>query len=475
MPISHNHAGKWLHLPVEWFAREFPSKLLVAIFGACRGYTVTIGDQKLYRRNMHRIPKGLYFRKSFKPNQYDEIKFLIDNGFTVIGGDEEFFVLYGEKGVILTSVRVNRKTMESMDGIFAWGQQLKNVLAENYPGLDEKIHVTGTPRLDLYRPEFRHLYAREADTYKERFGPFILFNSNFAIATAPSSETAVRLDHQEHQRLAALNGRSQAELSEADIYMDRYVQYTKRGLDDFLEAIPRVNEAFPDHTLVIRPHPADQIEFWQRYAEDKSGITVVRENHVGPWLLACEAMFHHGCSTAIEGWILGTPVVAYHPNHDKEFTEIGGLVGNNATNADELVLQLHRVIGKRDIQREDHDWMHEHFAGISGSTAAERTINALEHFEIERVESHYNEISPWANLSGFKKLERQWRYFRDRHLKFPPRTVQHGSSWRTQPKWPNAISVADIQDMVRGYSVNFPEFESVKVGQIDDALFVLET
>ena len=37
------------------------------------------------------------------------------------------------------------------------------------------------------------------------------------------------------------------------------------------------------------------------------------EGNVVPWLLACSMLIHNGCTTAVEGYILKRPVIAYVP------------------------------------------------------------------------------------------------------------------------------------------------------------------
>lgn len=475
MPIDHKKIGRgWLHLPIEWYSREFPSKLLLALFSSSRGYKVTIGDQKIYRKNIHRIPLGIFFRKSFRPNQIDEITALQNAGFTVIGGDEEAFALYGNSGIRKTNIRFNKQTVDNVRGIFVWGECLKSELVDTYPDIEKKVHVTGSSRLDLYRPEFRHIYEADAEFYKRQYGKFLLFNSNFSMSTSEKTANSVKNDYKTHYHLSVFESKDLITWEDGEKYFYKYHEYLNRVLSKFLEAIPKIVSAFPDYTLVIRPHPADQMDFWYDVARQATSVVVVRENHVAPWLLASEAMFHHGCSTAIEGWVLGTPVVGYHPGGAEEFNEIGGRVGYNSATIDELIGKLRSVAGKRDVQREGHEWMEDYFAGVTGRTASERTVDALDQFDVKPDENRYSEILPWAELRGGKRLERQWRYFRDRYLKRPPRTVKMGSSWRPQPKWPEAKSVGDIEQMIAKYAVGYPEFASIRVSQLDDQLFIIE-
>ena len=465
MQRRNDISGKWLHLPVEWVVRELPSKLLLGFFAAAAGYQVMIGDQKLFRKNIHRLPRGLCLRKSFTPGQIDEIDDLRAQGMKLIGNDEEFFAYYGARGInVFSAVRADPVTMGQMDSVFAWGDRLVSIMEDMFPGSASKMTVTGTARLDLYRPEFRHIYAEDAAKYRDRYGPFILFNSNLSVATAYKDA-----NHLLRARGKIADGR----YDEVRYYNDRIFDFFNRTLAAFLDAIPRVKAAFPDHKLVIRPHPVDRLEVWTKLAQAHDGIVVVRENHVAPWLLASEAMFHHGCSTAIEGWLLGTPVISYQPDHDEEFTEVGAMVSDRATTADELIDRLRLVVGKRDIQREGREWMDDCFAGITGAPACERAVAALDRIGTEPQVNRYTQIPSWKRLKGGRRLERQWRYLRDRYLRRPARTLPMGSSWKPHPKWPKRLTVSEIEAQIAAYALGRPEFASISVTQIDDALFVL--
>lgn len=455
--------GKWLHLPVEWRIRELPAKLLLAGFAAARGYHVTIGDQKLYRRNWHRLPRGIILRKSFIPEQLAEILRCKELGQLNIGCDEETFTWYCAEGVsALCRMRSNRETVAAVDRIFVWGERMGEILGERYPEAPAKIAVTGTPRLDLYRPEFRHVYRKDADRYVERYGRFILLNSNFARATlfdTPQdyADNFIARDPeiggQVADKAAALH------------------EFTQRALARFTEALPRVRAAFPDHAIVVRPHPADRIDRIGGIASGIDNCHVVLEDHVAPWLLAAEAVFHHGCSTGVEAWMLGTPTVAYHPDHDERFTEIGGMFGAEAATVDELVDALGQLIGKRDAQRDGHDWASHYFAGIEGRTASELTVDALDAMGAEEAPSEYDKLPPWGGLSGAKRLEAQLRYVRNRHLARPPKTMRGGSSWKTHRKWPQGLTLDSLRSTLDGYAVGNAAFKDLALAQLDDQLF----
>ncbi len=77
--------------------------------------------------------------------------------------------------------------------------------------------------------------------------------------------------------------------------------------------VPALADALPDATFVIRPHPSEDHGEWLRVAEGRANVTVTNEGPAIPWLLGAEAVIHNGCTTGLEAYLLGRPVVCYQP------------------------------------------------------------------------------------------------------------------------------------------------------------------
>ena len=53
---------------------------------------------------------------------------------------------------------------------------------------------------------------------------------------------------------------------EEEEYKARLV-HKQKVFDEFVKVFPKIVEAFPDHTLIVRPHPADDHSFWHKALE----------------------------------------------------------------------------------------------------------------------------------------------------------------------------------------------------------------
>lgn len=96
-------------------------------------------------------------------------------------------------------------------------------------------------------------------------------------------------------------------------YWKGQLEFRTRLFDLFREMVADLADRFSDTPVVLRPHPAENIETWRRMATDRDNLHVVKEGNVVPWMLAAEVMIHNGCMTAIECVLLDKPALAYRP------------------------------------------------------------------------------------------------------------------------------------------------------------------
>ena len=84
-------------------------------------------------------------------------------------------------------------------------------------------------------------------------------------------------------------------------------------LEHFQEMLPALCRAFPEHRVILRPHPIETPARWAPLAESHDNLTVVSGGNVAPWLMSCDALIQNGCQTAIEAFLIGAPTVSVEP------------------------------------------------------------------------------------------------------------------------------------------------------------------
>jgi surface carbohydrate biosynthesis protein len=296
---------KPLILPVETQVREFDAKLLLACVAAERGIPAYIGFQNRIRDRITTLPPGIFIAKGFASKKAKIMGILTGLGHEIYAWDEEGLV--HQPPPIYHDRRISKKSLEYLSGLFAWGDDYKEMV-EAFPHYDgTPIYCTGNPRVDLLRPEVRAFYDAAVGEIRDRFGRFILLNSSFGTSNLATGKPT------ERQKGTAPSVR------DTKSWWQGQLAYRVELFELYREMTGKLAARFPDRTFLVRPHPAESLATWRDYAADFPNLAIEHEGNVTPWLMACDMMIHNGCMTGIEGALLGTPVIAYQPIRSEHY------------------------------------------------------------------------------------------------------------------------------------------------------------
>jgi hypothetical protein len=184
-----------------------------------------------------------------------------------------------------------------VDKLYVIGDVHREVIAQVRPQLLDKVEVTGWPRVDLWRADFKAPYASDIQALQDRFGQFLLFSSDFGIL----SEQTIT---QEMTRMRQVKS-SQEEY-------DHYERSMRAAYADFLDFVELVNrmDADPEFpVLIIRPHPSEDIRHWHKYLSGLQRVKIIFEGEISPWLYASSGLVHRGCTTAVQAYVGKKPVL----------------------------------------------------------------------------------------------------------------------------------------------------------------------
>ncbi len=360
-----------LIIPCETQAREFDAKLLLAAFAAERGFSVIVGSKKEINKRIGSLPRSIFVSKSLTKRNLLNYELLDRLGHQVVCGDEEALV-YASPDSYLHH-KVAAATLRKARALLAWGPQNEQ-LWRNFSAYDgAPIHVTGNARMDLLRPELRPLFESESRRLRERFGPFVLINTNFS-----------RLNHyfpgQSRQRRALESGPAGG----AGDLGRGLAAHKARLYEHFLEMVPAVARACPDHTIVVRPHPSEKQDTWRELTSDLPNVQVIHEGNVVPWLIASEVVIHNGCQTSVEAYLLGAATIAYQPVTSEDFDlQLPNLLSHRAFDLaslrDTLRAQLDGTLRKDPSEAaKQEELIDQYVAARSGPFACERIVGAIE-------------------------------------------------------------------------------------------------
>lgn len=275
-----------IYLLTEVRARELDANLSLALEASFRGFEVVIIEEELFRSVFYRspIPTGIVHLKSLRPQSW-RIQLYSDlarGGFVLTSQDQESGLLQ-EDFERFSAVRYSQESLEVIDAVMAWGSREANSLKREYPSQQHKLHITGSPRADVWRKPnpapINHLRQ-----------PFVVFSSNLSLLGAGGFWNTLG----RKQKSSNLDG---VALLERDLH-------TLRFLYRLLELLRQTE---PEMAVVVRPHIAEAEEAWRLLLRGFPNVVVTRHGTISDYLAHAVALLHQGCTTGIEAFISGKP------------------------------------------------------------------------------------------------------------------------------------------------------------------------
>jgi surface carbohydrate biosynthesis protein len=377
-----NSAAKGtLIIPVENQVRELDPKLLLAYVAAKRGFSSILGFRREIHFHISSFPPGIYLSKSMTGASDLMFRMMRKLGHEIVAWDEEALVHLPPDTYF--SRRLSPVAMALVSNMLAWGQDNAE-LWQQYPHLPDgaEIHVTGNPRNDLLRPEVRQYYEETVGELRERYGDFILINTNFNHVNAfyPGLNLFVPNDKSggEPRPGRAAKGMSRE-------YAAGLRDHKQAIFEKFQQLISDVAGAFPKHNIVVRPHPTENQEIYRQIAAGCERVEVTNEGNVVPWLMAAKALIHNGCTTGVEAFVMGVPAISYRAAvndfYDLGFYRLPNLLSYQCFQFEELRMTLEKILaGELGAARGDEREIlaRQHLASLDGPLACERIVEVCE-------------------------------------------------------------------------------------------------
>jgi surface carbohydrate biosynthesis protein len=382
-----------LIIPLENQVRELDAKILLSCVAAQRGFSCIIGSRRELDFHVASFPRSLYLAKSMAASHVKMFRIIKDVGHEIAAWDEEALVHMQPETYY--SRRLSPVAITYVSHLFAWGEENADLLRQ-YPDLPEgiPIYVTGNPRGDLLRPEMRGYFARDAEDLRKAYGDFILINTNFGEVNAfyPS----------ENLFLPPVKPGEEPTFGPTAVGMSRKFaeglrDYKQAIFDDFKRLLPALKKAFPDYTIVVRPHPSENPQVYREIASRCERVRVINEGNVIPWLRAAKALVHNGCTTAIEAYLMSVPAVSYQATvneyYDRGFYRLPHSLSHQCFNCDDLLITLRKILSGElgpPKGEERRALMGHYLTAQDGPLACQRIADVLENI----VNDHSKSVGP---------------------------------------------------------------------------------
>ncbi len=456
-----------LLIPVENQVRELNPKLLLACIAARRGFSSVVGSRRQLDFRIASFPIGVYLSKSMTVRSVKMFKILRKLGHEIVAWDEEALVHLPAETYF--SRRLSPRAMGYLSHLFAWGQD--NVdLWRRYPQLptEVQIHISGNPRNDMLRPEMHGFFEDDVAKLRNTYGDFILVNTNFnhvnTFYPVQSLFLPVKKPGGEPKFGRAARGMTRE-------FAEGFRDHKLAIFEDFKGLIPSLERAFPDYTIVVRPHPTEKHEVYHEIASQCERVRVTNEGNVIPWLMAAKALIHNGCTTGVEAFVMRVPAISYRATvndyYDDGFYKLPNRLshqcfdfeGLRATLGSILAGQLGATDGNERRSLTDH-----YLAARSGPLACERIVDVLEKITADRPRLQGPTLK--ARVDG--RLRAAIRRLEKRFLSYLPDS--HNRPEFHRHRYPG-ISLAEVRERVIRIQQTLGDSEDVTVDQVASEIF----
>lgn len=373
-----------IYIPIEIKVRELEGRTLLALAAAERGHTVILGEKKdtIVPALKGILPPGLIHMKSITPHQsmLETLAGFHKHGHKITVQDEESGLL-DESYDTFARLRFSEETISAVDRVCTWGYYDERSLVNMYQNWAHKFSVTGSPRVDFWRKDFSEYYKGTSDADSLHGKPYLMIVSNFGgpLNVNPFWNIMARLNKAGY--FEREEGRERHEFENA--------AYQTKLIGEFIFMIRELASAYPGYHILVRPHPVESIDGWEKLIGDVPGVYVNRDGTISRWIRNAKVIIHNGCTSALEASIAGENRIAYRPIPHNIEREIPNRVSLNAFSMEELKTYIDEFIAGRKLHESNPEYgnteqlLRDRFEGIHDVLAADRIVNVWDEIAAE--------------------------------------------------------------------------------------------
>jgi hypothetical protein len=241
--------------------------------------------------------------------------------------------------------------------------------------------------------------------------------------------------------------------------------------DEFKKLIPALAEAFPNRTIVVRPHPTENQEAYCKIAAKCKRVRVTNDGSVVPWLLATKVLVHNGCTTGVEAYVMRVPAITYRASineyYDNGFYRLPNLLSYQCFNFEELRSTIEKIIaGELGVADGDERQVNidRYLSAQEGPLACERIVDVLERIMVGPSElpqpAFYDRMQGWSVANGRRLVKWLLSYLPNSHNR--PEFQRH--------RFPG-ISIDALNEKIERIQKILGDTDSLKVEHLSGVLF----
>ncbi len=299
------------YLAMEIKQRELESRVMIAAHLLKAGVAVFLGQQWGLFGNAKALPPGVVLFKTVNQIQARSMEKCRANGHLVAATDEEVLVCTDDKCFLEV---FSPLASENCDLFFAQSDFHREVVERRFPSLRGRTQTVGNARVDFLSLQRREAFGPEVQNLTSTYGPYILFNANYAQLNSIWENSKHLLNIAAD--VGMLNVDDPASVEE---YKAKW-NWERQNRDEMVRLIRWAVDELPDRQIVIRPHPGEVPNFWTDRFSDCERVHIIPRSNPHPWILGADMVVHTTCTTGLEAALMDKPVVnlvpVSHPTFD---------------------------------------------------------------------------------------------------------------------------------------------------------------
>ncbi len=367
---------KFLYLPIESKVRELDAKILIALEAVKNDYIVILGSKSMIRY-MKFLPKGIFIYKDSSSVMEKRFRKIQSYGHKVVVHDEEGFVQSSWDDYLRRRIQFN--TINYVDLFFCWGNEQAIVINKykKQVGISFKVKITGHPRIDLLRSRIRD-YNTQIGSKTQKT---ILINTKLAEVNHRNGKSGwldILKSHNMIKNDEELNLRLEQ------------IKYKNKLMSSYITLIQNLSKKNIDFRIILRPHPAENIDKWKELTNNLENVIVTNEKPIGYWIHQSDVVIHTGCTTALEAFIMDKPVITFKPIDDKRFeVPLPDSISLKATNEEQCIELISKLMnndyGYDTYKKNGNEILCKNIESLEGQFSYEKIVKELDKLEIQPV------------------------------------------------------------------------------------------
>jgi surface carbohydrate biosynthesis protein len=304
---------KRLIVPVETLARDLDGRFYLSLKllnSKPNEWEVIFGHFKKcgkYRKNNPESHMGFIYLSSGMSDDISHYRRIIRDGGKYCLMDEEGGV--SNKYDLKYDPRsgVNNKCVDYVEKVFFWGQHERDNWFKRHKQFREvQAIVSGNPRFDISKKHFNSYFKKinEIDDSKPNYILVVFAFGNANGMIDPDLEARYWGSFKDGERFTR--------------HWKPQLSFQEKSFAKYADGIVKLVEENRDEQFVIRPHPVEDIEVYNKLFHKFSNVEINNTGPVQAWFPKAKLFIHNGCTTAIEAAVNGVTPICFAPYIDEE-------------------------------------------------------------------------------------------------------------------------------------------------------------